>query len=276
MKTGTKEKKSKLTPKQQKTLDIVVTVVQVVIIIIAITISAIVIANPIMSSAEVSSGSIKLLPVLSDSMNGSAEFYETHPDWKKSSFKTGDLVIAGNVGDKKLSLKVGDIVTFVDDVAGSKQLVTHRIIEVIDINNDGKAETYVVRGDADTQGTNVDNLNPNNILAVYKSKLVGVGKAINWLQDATHFLLVIVIPLALLFIYNVILAVRMIMEAKLAKQAEAQEAAASLDAEEIKRKAIEEYLAQQQENANNTSKDTPTKEVSETDNSKTEDKEENE
>lgn len=275
MKTGTKEKKSKLTPKQQKILDIVVTVVQVVIIIIAITISAIVIANPISSSAEVSSGSIKLLPVLSDSMNGSDAFYEAHPDWKKSSFKTGDLVIAGKVNDN-LALKVGDIVTFVDDVAGSKQLVTHRIVEVIDVENDGKADTYIVRGDADTQGTNVDHLNPNKILAVYKSKLVGVGKAINWLQDATHFLLVIVIPLALLFIYNVILAVRMIMEAKLAKQAEAQEAAASIDAEEIKRKAIEEYLAQQQGNANSTSEETPTEEVSETENSKTEDKEENE
>ena len=91
-----------------------------------------------------------------------------------------------------------------------------------------------------------ENLNPNNVLAVYKTHLKGVGKAVNWLQNPTNFLLVIVIPLALLFIYNIILVVRMVMEFKMAKVKETAGEAVAIDEEEIKRKAIEEYLASQQ------------------------------
>ena len=45
----------------------------------------------------------------------------------------------------------------------------------------------------------------DNLRALYSSHIGGVGKAIFWLQDATHFLLVIVLPLAALFIYNLVL-----------------------------------------------------------------------
>ena len=69
-----KLKEFKLTPKQKKIVDIAVTCVQVAIIILAITVSAIVIANPITSSAKVGEGKTKLLPVLTGSMNGKDEY----------------------------------------------------------------------------------------------------------------------------------------------------------------------------------------------------------
>ena len=224
-----KIKEFKLTPKQKKIVDITVTCIQVAIIILAITVSAIVIANPITSSATVGEGKTKLLPVLTDSMNGKDEYYETTGFDIKTRFKSGDMVIA------KTPENVGS-------VNGYEALITHRIVETIDIDNDGLIDTYVVMGDVVTAK---ESLNPNDVLAVYKSHLKGVGKAVNWLQNPTNFLLVIVIPLAILFIYNIILVVRMVMEFKMAKAQETASEAVAIDEEEIKRKAIEEYLAQQ-------------------------------
>lgn len=237
-----KLKEFKLTPKQKKIVDITVTCVQVAIIILAITVSAIVIANPITSSATVGEGKTKLLPVLTGSMDGADEYYAQTGFDVKTRFKAGDMVIA-KTPENNRTLKVGDIVTYVGNVNGYEALITHRIVETIDPDNDGLIDTYVVMGDI---GTARENLNPNNVLAVYKSHLKGVGKAVNWLQNPTNFLLVIVVPLALLFIYNIILVVRMVMEFKMAKVQETASEAVVIDEEEIKRKAIEEYLASQQ------------------------------
>ena len=237
-----KLKEFKLTPKQKKIVDITVTCVQVAIIILAITVSAIVIANPITSSATVGEGKTKLLPVLTGSMDGADEYYAQTGFDVKTRFKAGDMVIA-KTPEINRTLKVGDIVTYVGNVNGYEALITHRIVETIDTDNDGLIDTYVVMGDI---GTARENLNPNDVLAVYKSHLKGVGKAVNWLQNPTNFLLVIVIPLALLFIYNIILVVRMVMEFKMAKVQETASEAVVIDEEEIKRKAIEEYLASQQ------------------------------
>ena len=232
----------KLTPEQKKIVDIVVTCLQVAIIILAITVSAIVIANPITSSATVGEGKTKLLPVLTDSMNGKDEYYETTGFDIKTRFKSGDLVIA-KTPENNRTLKVGDIVTYVGNVNGYEALITHRIVEVIDTDNDGLMDSYVVMGDVVTAR---ETINTEDVLAVYKNHLKGVGAAINWLQNPTNFLLVIVIPLALLFIYNIILVVRMVMEYKMQKAKEqASSEAVVIDEEEIKRKAIEEYLAQQ-------------------------------
>lgn len=224
-------KNTKLTPKAKKIIDISVTVLQIVIVLIAIIVSAIVIANPITDSAEVSGGKTKLLPVLSGSMDGE----------NKDSFKAGDLVIAKTPKNQR-TLEVGQIITFVGDVNGRDGLITHRIVEVI-LDDEGLANTYITRGDANPIDM-TETVNPYNVLAVYSSHLNGVGKAINWLQQPTNFLLVIVIPLVLLFIYNIIMFVRMLMQAKLAKVAETAGGEA-IDEEAIKRKAIEEYLASQ-------------------------------
>lgn len=229
----------KLTPKQKKIMDIVVTSIEVIVVLIAIIASAIIISNPTPSSAKIAKGPIKLLPVVSDSMDG---------DYK-DSFKAGDLVIAGNPKNV-LTLKEGDIITFKGNVNGTEQLITHRIIKV-QKDEAGNALTYTTHGDANPEGTD-ETVNPYSVLAVYKSHLKGVGKSIQWLQTPKNFLLVIILPLALLFIWNIIVFVRMIIQWKMEKAAAG--GGAVIDEEEIKRKAIEEYLssrsaANEEENA---------------------------
>lgn len=231
----------KITPKQKKILDIVVTVLQVALVVLAITISAIVIANPVISTNEVSKGTTKLLPVLTNSMDGEA----------KDSFAKGALVIAKKPKDA-LSLEKGQIITFVGTVNGSEALITHRIVDIVTEDNSTAVRYYVTRGDNNPENM-TEAVSPNKVLAVYSSHLDGVGSAILWLQTPTNFLLVIVLPLVLLFVYNIIMFVRMIMQAKVEKVKEDALGAGSnvtVDEEEIKRKAIEEYLASQKKEDN--------------------------
>ena len=228
----------KLTQKQKRIIDVVVMSVEVVVVILAIILSAIIIANPISSTAEVSKGKTKLLPVLTDSMTGN----------QKDSFDAGDLVIAETPKDK-YALEVGQIITFSYRRSSDGVLIlnTHRIVK-IDVDANGKAVTYYTKGDKAVNEEYTEEVNANDVLAVYKTHLKGVGKAITWLQTPTNFLLVIVLPLALLFLYNVFMFVRMIMQWKVEKaKKEASATAGAIDEEEIKKKAIEEYLAAQKQ-----------------------------
>ena len=100
-------------------------------------------------------------------------------------------------------------------------------------------------GDAETSGIRKAVL-VGDIQGIYVGKLAGVGSAVFWLQDPTHFFLVIMLPLILLLIYNAYLVVRFVMDAKLKKQREqiAAETAAqggAIDVEEIRRLAMEEF-----------------------------------
>lgn len=222
----------KLNEKQKKIINIVVTSLQICVVLLAVILSAIILANPNIANAEIGKANTKLLPVLTDSMKGD----------KKDSFNEGDLVVAKTPKDVN-ALEIGDIVTFKMKIGGVDQLNTHRIIEKATDAN-GKVR-YVTKGD-NTTGADAA-IAAEEVLAVYQYHLKGVGGAIKWLQIPTNFLLVIVLPLIALFIYNIILFVKMMMQAKLAKIQTQQGDAIAIDEEEIKRKAIEDYLASKKE-----------------------------
>lgn len=84
-------------------------------------------------------------------------------------------------------------------------------------------------------------------------KLNGVGGVITWMQQPTNFFFVIIIPLILLFGYNVWIIISYVIETKTAKARKLalEEAKAGglskEDEEEIKRKAVEEYLKKLEE-----------------------------
>ena len=84
-------------------------------------------------------------------------------------------------------------------------------------------------------------------------KLNGVGGVITWMQQPTNFFFVIIVPLILLFGYNVWIVISYVIEAKTAKARKLalEEAKAGglskEDEEEIKRRAVEEYLKKLEE-----------------------------
>lgn len=228
--------------KGKKALNIALVVLQVAIVIVAIAFSvSILLSTGYESNTDFGKSSIRLMPVLTDSMAGD----------KEDSFKAGDLIIVKSAEKVDLStLKVGDIITYLDNVGGDLQFVTHRIIDIkeSEMSSGTVIREYITRGDAEDPDTAITKtLYAGDIKGVYVGKLAGVGSAVFWLQNPTHFFLVIMLPLILLLLYNAYLVVRIIMEAKLKKQREqligaTSEGAVILDEEEIKRRAVEEYI----------------------------------
>lgn len=123
-------------------------------------------------------------------------------------------------------------------------------------SGDNKSIYYV---DGDINGELIDKDNVNlidnfvpkieQIIGTWNGKkLSGVGGVITWVQDPTHFFIVILVPLILLFGYNVWIVIQYVIEVKTekAKKLALEEAKAggiSLEEEEeIKRKAVEEYM----------------------------------
>lgn len=229
--------------KGKKALNIALIVFEIAIVIVAIAFSiSILLSTGYESSSDFGKSSIRLMPVLTDSMAGD----------KDDSFKAGDLIVVKSAEKVDLStLEVGDIITYLDYVGGDLQFVTHRIIaiEESEMSNGTVIREYTTMGDAEDSETAIPKkLYAGDIKGVYVGKLAGAGNAVFWLQDPTHFFLVIMLPLILLLLYNAYLVVRIIIEAKLKKQREqligatADGAAKPLDEEEIKRLAVEEYI----------------------------------
>ncbi|NCB75127.1 MAG: signal peptidase I [Clostridia bacterium] len=112
-------------------------------------------------------------------------------------FYKGDLIIDKTVKDPS-KLKVGDVITFWTVINGERVLNSHRITEIAD------KSTYLyftTKGDnndiADTIG-----VHQSEIVGRYIGRVPGLGTVIDYLQTGTGFLLFIVIPVFLFFVYQ--------------------------------------------------------------------------
>lgn len=161
------------------------------------------------------------------------------------TFNMGDIIIGKKISEaEKTGLKVDEIITFVtDDINGDgkRDLNTHRIIEVNVLENG--SITYVTKGDNNAMQDS-KKVNPIDIVCRWEgSRIKGLGKALNFLQSPTGFLVTIVIPLLLFFILEIVLFVKKVNEVR--NHGKKQITAA--DEEIIKQRAIEEYLRLQKE-----------------------------
>ena len=231
--------------KKKKILNAVFLGIQIAVVLIAIILTLIMIMNP--KQDDVSSAGIKLLPVRTNSMDGE----RTIEGVTYKGFPAGALVIAKTPKNGGQDLKVGDIVTFsmMDTETNTMFLNTHRIIEVVPI--DGGVVKYRTQGDNPEATVDSTLKLPGDIKAVYSFHINGLGYALNWIRDGYHFIFVTIIPLGLLLLYNIYLVAQIVIEGKMKKANAAaaeqakQAALASIDEEEIKRRAIEEYLKSQ-------------------------------
>jgi len=126
------------------------------------------------------------LSVQSDSMEGA--FYE------------GDLIFITTTSQQDI-FKVDDVVTFSTVIEGIRTFNTHRIISRRMI---GQTYYYTTQGDNE-EFQDMGEITANDIVAKWTgAKLGGVGYAFDFLQTSLGFLLIIVLPLAGLFIYQVV------------------------------------------------------------------------
>lgn len=168
--------------------------------------------------------------VLSDSMN--------------PTFKKGDLIIVNALKpEEKSKLAVGDIITYAVDLNndGKAETNTHKIVS---IREDGGYVYYTTKGDNnETNPLNDDyEVRYDQVQGVYSgSKIPGLGSAMIFLSSSKGFLICIVLPLVVFFLYELYRFIMLLTavkgKGKLSKEEEAQ----------LKQKAIEEYLKEQQE-----------------------------
>lgn len=227
--------------KKKKILNAVFLAVQILMVVIALTLTIAMIMNP--KQGEVSGAGLKLLPVLSDSMDGEREIdgvvYKGFPE--------GALVFATSPREDGI-YNVGDVITFEFMKDGERELNTHRIVAVEEYDGVRK---YRTQGDNPNAPLDSTLKVAGSVQAVYAFHINKLGYALAWVRSGYHFIYVIIIPLGLLLLYNIYLVAQIVIEGRMKKANAAaaelakQAALASIDEEEIKRRAIEEYLKSQ-------------------------------
>ena len=159
------------------------------------------------------------------------------------TYKVGDMVFLDKLEDTaKKELKEKDIITYRApiDINGDGQIGdinTHRILSI-----------DTAKGEIITKGDNNDlkdnyTIGYNDIIGkcTEKGKVAGLGNVIDFLRSSLGFFICVVLPLILFFIYELYRFIALIVSERAKKQGVSQEAE-----EEIKRKAIEEYLKSQE------------------------------
>lgn len=168
------------------------------------------------------------------------------------TFKEKDLIISKKVDDL-YKLKVGDVITFHALINGQNALNTHRIVSIDDTGNSLK---FITRGD----NNSIDDSTPvkaEEIVGKWTGvRLKGAGKAMDFLRTKKGFFICIIIPLALFFLFELYKFIVVLIDAKKSDITEEDE-------EEIKRKAVEEYIAAQKAKEAGAAKDGETAEAAE-------------
>ncbi len=164
-------------------------------------------------------------------------------DSMSPTFDAGDLIIIRKCDPA--TLQEGDIVTFHTIINNEFSLNTHRIAE---IQEDGGARSYVTKGDNNAIA-DVHMITDGDIVGRFVTRLPKFGKVVDFLSSSMGFLLVIVLPLLIFFVYQVYhlvtvsidlkkaLAVENVQESGQAEDMLAQAAKAKEEAEKAKAEA---------------------------------------
>ncbi len=113
------------------------------------------------------------------------------------TFDEGDLIVIQKCD--LATLKTGDIITFHTIIDGQYALNTHRIDSIEEVAG---ARSYTTKGDNNAI-TDDHIISDVDIVGKYAVRLPYMGHVMNFLSSSVGFLVVIVIPMLLFFIYQV-------------------------------------------------------------------------
>ena len=148
------------------------------------------------------------------------------------TFREGDLVIVKEIDDL-YALKEDDVITFYTIIEGQRVLNTHRIVAV---NKTDTSINFTTKGDNNSINDSVDVASADIIGKWTGTRLGGFGKVADFLQTSKGFFICIVIPMAIFFLIELYKFIVTLIAFKKRKITSDEE-------EEIKRRAVEEYLA---------------------------------
>ncbi len=218
----------------KKVLDNVLTVVLVIVLILM--------------------SALSLMLIVSSANDGVASAFGYSPivlyDTKsmEPTFGADDLIIVKKQDASEL--EAGDIISFWGIVDGSRSIITHRIYEVITLDDGSYA--YQTKGD-NNELVDQDPMNtfrqvdiyPEDVIGVYVTHIAGFGSVLNFIKSPTGVLVCLVIPIALIFLWQLYRVIRLAMAYHREQQAQKN----AEMSEEEKQKIIEDYLRKQQESA---------------------------
>ncbi len=136
------------------------------------------------------------------------------------TFEAGDLIIIKKVDPS--TLREGDIITFHTIIMNQYALNTHRINEIRDDNG---YRTYVTKGD-NNQASDTHIIADGDIVGRYVTRIAGFGRVMDFLTSSAGFLIVIVLPMLIFFIYQVYHLIMVSIQLKKAVAIETAQAAA--------------------------------------------------
>ena len=114
------------------------------------------------------------------------------------TFETGDLIVIKKCDPQ--TLKEGDIICFHTIINNEYALNTHRIKSIEAV---GDARSYTTIGDNNNGIADQHVISDGDIVGKYVTNIPKIGKVMDFLSGSTGFLIVIVIPMLLFFIYQV-------------------------------------------------------------------------
>lgn len=119
-------------------------------------------------------------------------------DSMKPTFESGDLIFIKKCDTSKLN--EGDIITFHTIIDNQYALNTHRIQKIDEVNG---VRSYTTIGDNNNGIADQHVISDGDIVGKYIGHVSGLGKVMNFLSSSMGFLIVIVLPMLLFFIYQV-------------------------------------------------------------------------
>lgn len=137
------------------------------------------------------------------------------------TFRAGDLIFIKKCDTS--TLKEGDIICFYTIIDNEYALNTHRIKK---IEESGDARSYTTLGDNNNGVTDTHIISDGDIVGKYVGHLQNAGKVMDFLSSSMGFLIVIVLPMLLFFIYQVYNLIMISIRLKKAVAVEAAKEAA--------------------------------------------------
>lgn len=161
------------------------------------------------------------------------------------TFQSGDLIFVKKCDTAKL--KEGDIICFHTIIENEYALNTHRIDSITDVDG---ARSYTTVGDNNNGIVDSHIISDGDIVGKYAGHIKSAGKVMDFISSSTGFLVVIVLPMLLFFIYQVYNLIMINIRLKKAialenaKELEEAKAAAGASENEAIRSEAEEKLAE--------------------------------
>lgn len=176
--------------KSKKILSITIDILLIIVILIAIVISILTFSSKASNNGIANIMGYSPFAVQSDSMSG--------------TFEKGDLIISRTKEVDATAIKLGDIITFYtkDIPTGHVFVNSHRVVKVERISENSNYVFFTTKGDNLDQN-DLNRVGSSEVIGIYTGKKIAkLGAVMDFLQTQTGFLVCVLVPLALFFIWQ--------------------------------------------------------------------------